>query len=123
MDGAQVYRQGFADGIRPDPDYTVSSWADAHRMLSQKASAEPGRWRTERTPYLQEIMDELSPSSPAETVAFMAGTARFWYLSRACEQLNVKLVAIGPLPSSNCQLPVRVSVTWSTKSSSTTCEK
>lgn len=72
-DGALIYRQAFADGLRPDPDYTVSSWADANRMLSQKASAEPGRWRTERTPYLKDIMDELSPSSPAQRVVFMAG--------------------------------------------------
>lgn len=72
-DGAHIYRQAFADGLRPDPDYTVSSWADANRMLSQKASAEPGRWRTERTPYLKDIMDELSPSSPAQRVVFMAG--------------------------------------------------
>jgi phage terminase large subunit GpA-like protein len=72
-DGAQTYRQAFAAGLRPDPDHTVSTWADNHRILSQKASAEPGRWRTERTPYLREIMDELSPSSPAQRVVFMAG--------------------------------------------------
>jgi phage terminase large subunit GpA-like protein len=68
-----VYRQGFFTGLLPDPDYTVSSWADEHRMLSQKASAEPGRWRTDRTPYLRSIMDDLSPMSPVKTVVFMAG--------------------------------------------------
>lgn len=72
-DGGTIYRQAFAAGLTPDPDHTVSTWADAHRMLSQKASAEPGRWRTERTPYLREILDELSPSSPAQRVVFMAG--------------------------------------------------
>jgi phage terminase large subunit GpA-like protein len=73
MDGSQVYREAFLAGLTPDPDYTVSSWADNHRMLSQKASAEPGRWRTERTPYLREVMDELSPSSPSQRVVLMAG--------------------------------------------------
>lgn len=73
IDGGQLYRQAFAAGMQPDPDHTVSTWADEHRMLSQKASAEPGRWRTERTPYLKEIMDELSPSSPVQRVVFMAG--------------------------------------------------
>jgi hypothetical protein len=34
------------------------------RPVSQRASSEPGRWRTERTPYLKEIRDCLSPSSP-----------------------------------------------------------
>lgn len=72
-DGAALYRQAFQAGLRPDPDYTVSEWADEYRMLSQKASAEPGRWRTDRTPYLRQIMDELSPSSPVEQVVFMAG--------------------------------------------------
>lgn len=72
-DGAFLYRQAFQAGLTPDPDFTVSEWADEYRMLSQKASAEPGRWRTERTPYLKEIMDELSPSSPMEQVVFMAG--------------------------------------------------
>lgn len=71
--GAVLYRQSFAAGLRPDPDFTVSEWADEHRMLSQKASAEPGRWRTDRTPYLREIMDCLSPSSPVQRVVFMAG--------------------------------------------------
>ena len=40
-------------------------------MLSSKASAEPGRWRTSRTPYLKAIMDCLSPTSPVERVVFM----------------------------------------------------
>lgn len=71
--GSILYRESFAAGLRPDPDHTVSTWADTHRMLSQKASAEPGRFRTERTPYLKEIMDELSPSSPVQRVVFQAG--------------------------------------------------
>jgi phage terminase large subunit GpA-like protein len=40
-------------------------------MLSSKASAEPGRWRTSRTPYLRAIMDCLSPTSAVERVVFM----------------------------------------------------
>ncbi len=59
--------------LRPDTRLTVSEWSDAHRFLSQTASGEPGPWRTERTPYLKEIMDCLSPSSPVERVVFMKG--------------------------------------------------
>jgi len=59
--------------IRPDPLLTVSEWADKHRFLSQRASAEPGAWRTERTPYLREIMDCLSATSPVEKTVFMKG--------------------------------------------------
>ena len=72
-DGSVVYREAFLDGLRPDPDLTVSQWADKYRMLSNKASAEPGPWRTDRTPYLREIMDCMSSSSPMQKVVFMAG--------------------------------------------------
>ena len=69
----EVYRAAAAAGARPDPLLTVSEWADQYRVLSTRASAEPGPWRTERTPYLKEIMDCLSPSSPVERVVFMKG--------------------------------------------------
>jgi phage terminase large subunit GpA-like protein len=61
-------------GLKPDPILLVSDWADANRILSQTASSEPGKFRTERTPYLKEIMDALSPSSPIEKVVFMKGS-------------------------------------------------
>ena len=72
-DGAQIYWEGFSEGLRPDPVLTVSEWADQHRFLSQRASAEPGKWMTSRTPYLREIMDCMSSSSPVERVVFMKG--------------------------------------------------
>lgn len=71
QDGAQIYDKAFREGFAPDPDETVSEWADKFRKLSSKASAEPGPWRTSRTPYLKEIMDCLSPSSPTREVDFM----------------------------------------------------
>lgn len=64
-------RQSRAEGLRPDPVLLVSQWADAHRLLPKKSSAEPGRWRTSRTPYLREIMDCLSTRSHVEEVVFM----------------------------------------------------
>jgi hypothetical protein len=69
----EIYGAAAAAGARPDPLLTISQWADRYRWLSQRASAEHGRWRTERTPYLREIMDCLSPSSLIERVAFMKG--------------------------------------------------
>ncbi len=47
-------------GLRPEPQTLVSTWADAHRILPN-TSAEPGKWRTSRTPYLREVMDCLGP--------------------------------------------------------------
>lgn len=70
----EVYLPAFAAGIRPDPDLTVSEWADTYRMLDQRSSAEPGQWRTSRTPYLKEVMDCLSPSNPCEFVKVKKAT-------------------------------------------------
>jgi phage terminase large subunit GpA-like protein len=66
-----AYRGGFLDGLRPDAQLTVSEWADQYRMLSSKASAEPGPWRTGRTPYLREPMDCLSTGSTVQRVVMM----------------------------------------------------
>jgi phage terminase large subunit GpA-like protein len=72
--GAEVFRRGFLDGLRPKPQITVSEWADRHRVLSQKSTNEYGPWRTDRTPYLREIMDCLSEPSPVQRVVFQKGS-------------------------------------------------
>jgi phage terminase large subunit GpA-like protein len=70
-EGALDIERAWREGLIPDPLLSVSEWSDRHRMLSSKASSEPGRWRTARTPYLKAIMDCLSPTSPVERVVFM----------------------------------------------------
>ena len=72
-EGALEIERAWREGLRPDPRLTVSEWAERYRMLSTKESAEPGRWRNARTPYLREIMDCLSPASPVERVVLMKG--------------------------------------------------
>lgn len=69
----ELLAECFRDGYRPDPWLTVSEWADESRILSGRSSAESGRWRTGRTPYLREIMDTLSARSPVQRVVFMKG--------------------------------------------------
>jgi phage terminase large subunit GpA-like protein len=64
---------GFLDGLRPTERLRPTDWADEYRFLSSAASAEPGRWRTSRTPYLAEIMDCFDPYSPVEEVIFPKG--------------------------------------------------
>ena len=66
--------QTWLSSLKPDPFLLVSDWADEFRLLSPKSAAEPGRWRTARTPYLKEIMDRLSPSSPVQRIVFMKGS-------------------------------------------------
>lgn len=46
--------------FKPPERLTVSEWADKKRRLSAEASAEVGRWRTSRTPYMKEPMDCFS---------------------------------------------------------------
>jgi phage terminase large subunit GpA-like protein len=71
FDGAEELARAWRDGLAPDPALTLSEWADRHRYLSPRDSAEPGRYRTDRTPYMRAIMDALSPSDPARRVVFM----------------------------------------------------
>ncbi len=61
------------ESLRFEKELTVSMWSDSHRMLSGRASSEPGPWRTNRTPYLRGIMDALSISDPVQRVVFMKG--------------------------------------------------
>lgn len=63
--------QACARALAPRKPLTVSQWADLHRRLSSKGSAEPGRWRTERNPPLREPMDCMSARSPVREVVLM----------------------------------------------------
>jgi len=71
FDGAQDILRRWRKRMRPDPELTVSEWADAHCWLSSCAAAEPARYCTARAPYLREFMDALSPWHPAEWVSFI----------------------------------------------------
>jgi len=71
---ATIYTEAFNAGLRPDPDLTVTEWADSYRMLPKKSSSEPGKYRSSRTPYVREIMDALSPSSRVQEICAMKGT-------------------------------------------------
>ncbi len=61
----------FFRGLRPIERVTVSQWADRYRFLAPVSSAEPGRYRTARTPYLRKIMDCLSVHDPHRKVVFV----------------------------------------------------
>lgn len=67
-----VMDRAWRAGMAPEPQLRVNEWADRFRMLPS-TSAEPGRWRTARTPYLREIMDCLGTGSPWERAVFQKG--------------------------------------------------
>jgi phage terminase large subunit GpA-like protein len=53
---------------------TVSQWAERKRVLTSELSSLPGPYRFSVTPYLREIADCFSESSPVQRVAVMKGS-------------------------------------------------
>lgn len=72
--GCDELVEALFDGLRPDPDHTVTSWAEENVILSSASAAEPGPYRVSRTPYARQIQDCLSPHYPANRVVFIKGT-------------------------------------------------
>lgn len=66
-----VFLENFLEGLKPEKTYTVSEWSNQFRFLAPNASAEPGRYRTSRTPFLIEIMDCLTSNNEIEEVVLM----------------------------------------------------
>ncbi len=64
----------FYEGLRPDPILTIAEWAEKHRWLSKEASNEPGKWKGAKVPFMREVMECLSLTSPIKEVAFMKAT-------------------------------------------------
>lgn len=56
----KLFKRIAKQALQPLPNLSVSDWADSYRMLSAEASAEPGRWRTDRAPYQREIMNAFT---------------------------------------------------------------
>jgi phage terminase large subunit GpA-like protein len=71
ISGSTALARAFALGLAPPPRLTVTEWADRHRRLPTKGSAEPGPWRTSRVPYTAEIMNCLSAQHPARRVVLI----------------------------------------------------
>lgn len=69
--GYELACSAFVNGITPPPRLGIREWADSRRMLPSKGAAEPGQWRTNRVPFLAEIMDCLNPYHPSRRVVFM----------------------------------------------------
>jgi phage terminase large subunit GpA-like protein len=66
-----AWKEAFLEGLKPETPLTVSEWATKYRLLSSKASAEPGKYRVERTPFLREPMDLLSSQGEVQRVVLM----------------------------------------------------
>lgn len=74
-DGAEVYRAAYFRGLRPEPELWVDQWADEYmRIPRDTGAAEPGRYRTSRTPYAREPMRCLSPAHRSKRVVTMVAS-------------------------------------------------
>jgi phage terminase large subunit GpA-like protein len=69
-----ILNSAWSQGLEPDPVETVSEWAEKYRILPRKGAAAAGPWSNAKTPYLVEIMDAMSASSPIQKGAFMKGS-------------------------------------------------
>lgn len=47
-------------GMKAPEDLTLTQWADRYLILSPESSAEPGRYRSNRTPYIVEVMNSFT---------------------------------------------------------------
>ena len=75
-------------------DLTVSEHADKYRVLGGEAAV-PGPWRTDRTPYLREIMDHFGEDGGPEEVVICTGTQ----IGKSEVLLNCLLYVIAQDPS------------------------
>lgn len=73
MTSSLEFSKWFRSGFKPPAKLSVTEWANRHRVLSSRASAEPGQYRSSRTPYAEDIMNALSSSDPCKEIVFMKG--------------------------------------------------
>lgn len=71
-DAFSLVGRAWHDGLLPDPDIGIDEWAESYRYLPPDSS-EPGKFRLSRTPYMRDIMRDLSPSSDVEEVVLVKG--------------------------------------------------
>jgi len=62
------WHNAIKDIIKPPDDLSISGWADKYRILDSRSSKEPGRWHTDRVPYLKKIMDAINDFDTEEIV-------------------------------------------------------
>lgn len=69
----ELVLKAWSEGLRPESTRSIVEWIEANRVLSSISSATPGPYRFQKTPYLREIAEVLSPSCPIQRVAVRKG--------------------------------------------------
>ena len=69
--GIEICRNAFADTLEPASRRSVAEWANSERWLTSEDSSEPGRYSTDRTPYIVEPLNVLGPDGDCSEVILM----------------------------------------------------
>ena len=77
---------------------TVSEWAEAHRILPSSVTPIPGPFRFDLVPYMREIADCFSESSPVQKVVVMKG-AQVAFTTAVLENVVGFIIAHAPGPT------------------------
>lgn len=67
----QQWLREVREALRPRERLTASQWADRYRVLGPE-NPEPGQWRTDRRPFLREVMDTFSSRGTQAVVTVFA---------------------------------------------------
>lgn len=89
-------RAAFFDRLAPPPVEALSHWADRRRVLAAAGSAEPGRYRTSRTPYLREIADTISDPTIEQVVVMKSAQAG---LTELLVSAVLRTIDVAPVPT------------------------
>lgn len=68
-----VIRRIVRSAYRPRKIEPTSQWAAKHRKLTSEDSSSPGEWRNEKTPWLVDVMDDMSDGSPVWKQTLVSG--------------------------------------------------
>src|SRR5262245_29416093 len=60
----------FPADLQPEEAVQLADWSDEYRVLTSRSAAEAGPYRTARTPYLRDIMNDLSVDATVQRVVF-----------------------------------------------------
>ena len=70
----RTFKGKISQALKPDPYVDFVEWANEHFKLTSESSVEPGQYRTSRTPWVEEILRELSPQSATQEVIVIKPT-------------------------------------------------
>lgn len=76
-DALSAYAKGFQSGVAPDPSLWIDLWSDEFMRIPRGNGAEPGKYKTSRTPYAKEPMRCLSPDHPCKRVVAVVASQLF----------------------------------------------